>query len=400
MKVLFITWDGPQVSYLEGLFLPIFDGLRPRGIEVAVLQFGWGAAEVVVAHRRHVCAAQGIDYRFVPIWRTLWGIGPFASALMGAGHVRRAIRDWGIDVLMPRSLMPALIVQRLGRQRLLPVVFDADGLAADERVDFAGLSAVSPIYRLLRDIEAQGVIGADVTLVRTAEAAGILRDRAGPGAHRFEVVSNGRDTGQYHPQDPARRVEVRAELGIGAEAPLLVYCGSLGPQYCLPQMLALFTAVLRHRPDARLLVLTTAAAEASTAIADRDLASQAMVRTVASDAVPRYLAAADLGLAFRRPAFSVAGIRPIKLGEYLLCGVPVAGSTAGDGAEVFAMQQGGDVGDMSEAALEQVAAWFARTLPQREDYRARTRAHGIAHFSLEQSVESYAHAFEGLGRRR
>ena len=33
MNVLFISWDGPQVSYLEGLFLPIFRALKTHGIQ-------------------------------------------------------------------------------------------------------------------------------------------------------------------------------------------------------------------------------------------------------------------------------------------------------------------------------------------------------------------------------
>ena len=42
-RLLFITWDGPQVSYLEGLFFPILKGLKPR-YEIHVVQFTWGEA--------------------------------------------------------------------------------------------------------------------------------------------------------------------------------------------------------------------------------------------------------------------------------------------------------------------------------------------------------------------
>ncbi len=40
MNILFITWDGPQVSYLESLFVPIFRKLEERcGAHFHVLQF-------------------------------------------------------------------------------------------------------------------------------------------------------------------------------------------------------------------------------------------------------------------------------------------------------------------------------------------------------------------------
>ena len=34
INVLYITWDGPTATYLEGLFLPIFTGLKNYGINV------------------------------------------------------------------------------------------------------------------------------------------------------------------------------------------------------------------------------------------------------------------------------------------------------------------------------------------------------------------------------
>jgi hypothetical protein len=45
MRVLFITWDGPHLTYLESLFLPILAGLRDHGFEFDVLQFTWGERE-------------------------------------------------------------------------------------------------------------------------------------------------------------------------------------------------------------------------------------------------------------------------------------------------------------------------------------------------------------------
>lgn len=51
MNILFVTWDGPQVSYLEGLFLPIFKALKSAGIHVHVLQFTW-AEQAKIEHSR------------------------------------------------------------------------------------------------------------------------------------------------------------------------------------------------------------------------------------------------------------------------------------------------------------------------------------------------------------
>ena len=139
MNILFITWDGPQTSYLEGLFIPIFKKLNEHGYRMHILQFTW-ADEDIVSHVKSVSEKAGIPYRSAPVRRSMGSVGPLASAFLGSRHIRRAVRDWSIDTLMPRSLMPALAVVATGSNRGLRLVFDADGFAADERVDFGGLS--------------------------------------------------------------------------------------------------------------------------------------------------------------------------------------------------------------------------------------------------------------------
>ena len=83
---LFITWDGPQTSYLEGLFLPIFKELVSRGYQMHVLQFTWANADVV-QRSKITCEAAGIPYRSVPIWRKGGGAGPLLSAIAGRREI-------------------------------------------------------------------------------------------------------------------------------------------------------------------------------------------------------------------------------------------------------------------------------------------------------------------------
>src|SRR5690606_21523792 len=97
-RVLFITWDGPQTSYLEGLFLPIFKRLAEYGHLMHVLQYTWADADRI-ERIKTVCEAAGIPYRAAPVWRKGGGAGPLASALAGRRQIRRAVRDWNIDTL-------------------------------------------------------------------------------------------------------------------------------------------------------------------------------------------------------------------------------------------------------------------------------------------------------------
>lgn len=391
MKILFVTWDGPQVSYLESLFLPIFAGLADHGVRVDILQFRWGSAEQAEAIAQ-ACARAGCGYRHRTIRLGLAGLGPFATALAGGREVRRAVHDFGSEIVMPRSHMPAIAAGAAGGARFRPILFDADGFAADEKVEFGSLSAKGPTYRILRRVEARTVRAADSVIVRSAAAARILAERAGIGPERFHVVANGRDETVFHPHDEATRLAVRGELDIAAAAPLAVYAGSVGPQYRFDLIRDFAEALARRRPDARLLVLSGSPELAEAELTGAPLAP--VFLRAPPERVGRYLAAADIGLAFRADSFSVQGVAPVKLGEYLLCGVPAVGNAAvGDTA---AARAAGLFFDDS-AGVDAAAQWLAdEVLPRREAFRDRARQAGLEGFSLRRSVDDYLAAIAPL----
>ncbi|MEE2602362.1 MAG: glycosyltransferase family 4 protein [Pseudomonadota bacterium] len=396
MRVLFVTWDGPQVSYLESLFLPIFSSLNKYGFQFHVLQFSWSPASVTNL-RRKACEKSGCSYTPVSILRRPVALGSVISAVIGCRHIGKAMKDHNIDIVLSRSTLPALSSLLALRGKPQSFIFDADGLPLDERIDFAGQSPSNLVHRILRDIEAQGVRHADVVLTRSHKAISVLQARAGAGTSmaKFHVVSNGRDKSLFDPRDIADRLGVKQKLGIAADAPLIVYAGSLGPQYCPDSMLSLFKLIRQSRPDSHFLVLT-GSPEVMIDLAsgsDKALTASMTVMRVDANEVPAWLAAADLGLAFREPTFSMQGVAPIKLGEYLLCGVPVV-ATRGVGDSHFIDSQAGYlVDDGDKQTLASVSDWFInQVLPSRDDFRAHCRSVGVAHFSLESSVEAYRKA--------
>lgn len=391
-NILFITWDGPETRYLERLFLPILAGLAEGGWRCHVLQFGWGD-EAVFEARAAACRAAGIPYRRAGVWRRGGGAGAFLSALAGARAIRAAVAEWGIDTLMPRSLMPALAVLRMGEagRRGLRLIYDADGLTADERVDFGGLSPHGLTYRLLRDVEGEILRRADAVLMRTEAARAILLARAGaalePG--RCHLVRNGVDPAPFRAAlDGARG----AETGF-----TLVYSGSIGVQYRLPDMLDVAEALRGRIPDLRLRLLSPAQGAIREVLAGRGLAGAGWIaaESLAPEAVPGALCGCDLALALRQPAFSTQAVLPIKLGEYLLAGVPVIGTPGVGNAGVLEAE--GVFRSAEAADLAATIGWVTEeVLPRRAEMRARCHAAGMRHFSLAATVESYAQALRAV----
>ncbi len=132
-NVLFVTWDGPETDYLRGLFLPIFAGLAAHGYRVHVLQFTWADA----ARRRaeaEACAARGVSYRSHGVLRRPLGPGSLLTAIHGRRAVRRAVRELGIDIVMPRSTLPALATMLAFRAdvHVLTSLFEGSPLAIGE----------------------------------------------------------------------------------------------------------------------------------------------------------------------------------------------------------------------------------------------------------------------------
>lgn len=398
MKIGFITWDGPDQNYMESLFLPIFARVAERGEDIgfSTLQFTWDfdTSSIEAASERLDFGYESADVLRKPLKP--------ATALMiaiGGGKVIDFCNRHQIDMLMPRSIITAAMV--LIARKALPdvkICFDADGFVADERVDFLGWSSSGLTYRIFRDVEAQMARVADSVVVRTHRAKEILRARAGSGVDpdKIFVVSNGKDADAFRPLDEAMRLQVREDAGVPSDAPWIVYAGSIGPQYHPLEMLRFFELVRKRRPDARLQILTGQVDEMRGHVVDAGLGDFVDVRRVPPDDVPRYLGAADVGLALRQPTFSQRGVAPIKVGEYLLCGLPVVATRGvGDIDDQLDPSVGHLLDRLDDDALSDAVGWFFdEVLAEREAFRTRCRKLGVEEFAMDTCAQRYLRAIE------
>jgi len=101
--------------------------------------------------------------------------------------------------------------------------------------------------------------------------------------------------------------------------------------------------------------------------------------------IPDFLAAGDLGLSFRKPAPSLAGLSPIKLGEYLLMGMPVIASKGvGDTEELLG---GKPFSFLYEKGKEEECLEWVGQLAGQD--RKGIREFGLREFGLDRSVEGW-----------
>ncbi len=392
-RILFITWDGPQTNYLEGLFYPIFRAIGERaGIEFHVLQFT--SADSMAAGRiGEVSAGYGFRYTAVSTASGLHPAAGVARALLSGGSlIARYAAENDIDILMPRSTMPALMtLGAMRKRRGMKVLFDADGLPVEERVDFAGLKKGGLMYRILKGIETRMLRKADAVITRSMRAADIHINNIGESARpKFFVVTNGRDPGFFRP-DAARREEYRRRLGVAPGSTVFVYCGSIGPQYLPGEMLAIFAGYKKRHPDAKFLVLTGGRfplEELSPAEWRKDVA----VMHSPYGELPGWLDAADIAFGLRQPSYSMQGVAPIKLGEYLMMGLPtIASAGIGDTETVLGGVDGVRLYDHNDPCRVEAAVDWCDGLSAR---RPAISEFGVANFSVDESARRYMKAIE------
>jgi len=134
------------------------------------------------------------------------------------------------------------------------------------------------------------------------------------------------DLKRFHPV-PERRQALRDELGLTGT--VFVYAGKPGGWYAIEEMVAFMAAAKDVFDPLTLLVLTGEDPAAFAELCERAKVPF-VARAVPSSEMPAYLSTADVGLCFLRPFPSKLSCSPIKLGEYLACGLPVV-STSGCG---------------------------------------------------------------------
>jgi len=392
MKVLFISWDSDQTNYLENLFFPIFKGLQKRlDCQFHVLQFSWAKA-TEVERISNLAMQLNIKYDHHPVWRKPHTVvGSVLTILKGQKAIKKLIQKQGITHLMPRSTMPAMMVNPiLGwlKKQNIKIIFDADGFPLQERIDYAGLNQNSLQYRWFKHNETKLLRHATVVLVRSVLAKNIHLENIGfHYKDKIFKVSNGRNKVLFKP-DLVLRERIRKELLITPSTVLWLYSGSLGPQYLLEEMLHLFETYHNQNTDSKFLFLVRDESGVRSAIPDH-LKSSIIIKSGYFNLLPAYYAAADFGVSLRKSAPSLAGIAPIKVSEYLLSGLPILLS--------------GGIGDLEKSVGSESFCFMHHDYEEVRFYnwltaaknisREEIRSKSIPIFDLENSLREYEMAF-------
>ena len=316
------------------------------------------------------------------------------------GELLGLCRQEGIQLLVFTQVQNALAVRSLKRAVGVPALWDCRA-GADARILVGG----GPVRRLKNAAfrRAYGLAArlSDHMLVISEKHADHMARRFNYPKGRMTVAPNGTDTVVFRP-DPEARAALREELGILPEQLVVIYCGSVQPWQCLPESLGLFGHLRAARPNAHLLMLTPDLDEGR-ALA-RGLLDENAYTVVSAlhREVPRYLAAADIGLLLRRPTPRNAVASPTKFAEYMACALPTAiGPGVGDCTDLVQARSLGVVVDADAPETWESAAESLLALLEEgpDGAQARCRQTAVELLSTELQRERFLWAIQGAVRR-
>ena len=398
-RVLYLTQDGITDHIGQAQIAPYLLGLARLGHEIHIVSAEKPGRAALKTRYRAQFNEVGIGWTTVRYANSPPLVSSFVTMALMWKAARQLVAERSFQLIHCRSYLPLELAARLKRRSGAKYLADFRDFWADVGIE---TKRFKPVFRWFRRREAGALGPADHVVTLTSRAAELLIARhphvAGGSRDNYTVIPCCADFELFDPETIAEDqiTRRRKALGIASDAPVLLYLGSLGPDYLLPEMLALFQEMLKLRPGARFLFVVNNGQELVEAQADRLGVPRAALSFASASRlkVPEYVALATLSVVFIRPTLSKAGCSPTKLGELFAMNVPIiANSGFGDIDRIIGTGQNGSavVKDFAPETLK----CALETVLGRSAKRASLRANS-AEFSLREGVRRYDHVYRLL----
>lgn len=398
-KALYLTQDGITDHIGQAQIAPYIMGLANLGHDIHVVSAEKAGRNELKAKYRELFSDAGVRWSFVrygnrpPLISSFWTLWRMDAL---ARKVAQAERP---DLIHCRAYLPLEIAVRLKKKFGAKLLVDFRDFWADVGLEMKPFKFV---YRALKRREPAYIGAADRIVTLTARAADVLMEwypeAVGGKRENYSVIPCCADFDLFDPTavESTAVAERRAELSLG-DGPVLLYLGSIGHDYLLPEMLKLFKELLALRPSARFLFVSNNAREEVERQAKGVGVPVETIRHVSVDRpqVPEYVALADMSVVFIRPTLSKAGCSPTKLAELFALNVPViANSGVGDMDAIVDYARNGSVivSDFEPKTLRN-ALQQVLDLP---DAKRHTIRKASTKFSLEEGVRRYDAIYRSL----
>jgi glycosyltransferase involved in cell wall biosynthesis len=395
-RVYYLTEEfyPPQIGGVELMVSYLSQGLAAQGIAVQVITRQTDPpvlaqetlGNVRVRRIRPAGLLKGIGWRAIP------AVAGYLLRLAGillseAAHYDVVIIS-GLKII-PLAAIP--VCRLLGKRCIIRVESNfelAEPLSAESRRSMGLLGRLA--HTILERLQLYVLRHADPVVAISREVQEMLLER-GVDAARVACIPNGIQLGRFHPASAEEKVLLREQLGIPAQATVVLFVGRLSKAKGIQRLVEVWPQVIARHPSLHLLVVGSGGgsfddceAEIKSFLHEQRL-EQRVRLAGATDRVQDYLRAADV---FLFP--SVYEGFGLGIVEALACGIIVAVTPVGVAPELiqhgvngflFRTEDSPAIVAVMDAALACQDSWPA--------IGRRARA-ATAAYDLEAIVEQYA----------
>lgn len=251
-------------------------------------------------------------------------------------ELKRKFENDPPDFIYERASLHGTVGATLARELDVPFLLELNAPLALEQSTYRGL-ILEPLA-----VEAERVAFTQADAVLTVSAA--LRDHVlsfGVEPDRVHLFPNGVDPALFQPgpPDPA----VREKFGLASQ-PIVGFVGGLRPWHGVELLPDVLQRLARHRPDVRLVVVGDGPLRPAMQSRLRELGlsgQSVFTGSLPHAAVASLIRQFDVAIAPYPPPNHAFYFSPLKLFEYMACGVPVVAAELGQIAELVRHEETG-----------------------------------------------------------
>ncbi len=253
-------------------------------------------------------------------------------------------------------------------------------------------------YRLLHYLERKMGVNADYIATGTVHM--VERLQQWHTKARVYRVPSCIDTRLFR-FDPEARESIRKQLG-STHKTVFVYVGKFGDLYYKEEIAVLCRGLRTHFPDVFFLVLTPQPESEIRALFARQgitSSDELFIGRCTLEEVPAYLSAGDMGIVAVPPLPSQRFRSPIKVGEYLSCGLPYLVCRGVSEDDMYADQYrvGVVLEKFSETEVQKNHPQIAALLSENKELlRSRCRETGIAYRDQQIAIDAFTEIFSEI----
>jgi glycosyltransferase involved in cell wall biosynthesis len=402
-RVLYLSYDGMTDPLGQSQVLPYLSALSSQGYSFTIVSFEKKQRYEKEKHIiNRIAAASAICWRPLMFSKN----PPFLSKVYDRWKlkqtIKRLFRKEHFDMIHCRSYVSAEIGLWAKKKYGTKFLFDMRGFWADEKVDSGQWNLKNPLYRYAynhyKRKEKDFLLNADAVISLTHVARKELLGKKQYEHVPVDVIPCCADLDHfnYNHINKDFRAGLKEQMGIGQQAKVITYLGSIGGWYMTKEMFTFFNRLSAKYPEFVMLVLTKDDPDkVKREAAEYNIPPGKIIsRYAGRNELPDYLSLSDCSIFFIRPTYSKIASSPTKHAELMGMGIPVICNDIGDtGYVINDTQSGFVIKEFTTDEYDRVINNFQELL---SISREKIRSGAFKYFDLENGAGHYLQVYKRI----